>query len=49
MREARELIKNNDDIDFAVTGISCSLGCRSKNGSFRHYNSENQLHNLINK
>ena len=41
MREARELIKNNDDIDFAVTGINCSLGCRS----FRHYNSENQLHN----
>ena len=44
--EARELIKN-DGIDFA--DINCSLGFRYKNGSFRYFNSENELHNLINK
>ena len=31
LREARKLIKNNDDIDFA--DINCSLGFRYKNGS----------------
>ena len=48
-REARELIKNNDDIDFAFADINCSLGFRYKNGSFRYFNRENELHNLINK
>ena len=47
--EARELIKNNDDIDFAFADINCSLGFRYKNGSFRYFSSENELHNLINK
>ena len=45
----RELIKNNDDIDFAFVDINCSLGFRYTNGSFRYFNSENELHNLINK
>ena len=49
LREARELIKNNDDIDFAFANINCSLGFRYKNGSFRYFCSENELHNLINK
>ena len=48
LREARELIKNNDDTDFAFVEINSSLGFRYKNGSFRHFNSENELHNLIN-
>ena len=47
--EARELMKNNDDIDFAFVDINCSLGFRYKNGSFRYFNSENEFHNLINK
>ena len=47
--EARELLKNKDDIDFAFPDINCSLGFRYKNGSFRCFNSENELHNLINK
>ena len=47
--KARELIKNNDDIDFAFADINFSLGFRYKNGSFRYFNSENELHNLINK
>ena len=42
LREARELIKNND-IDFTFAGINCSLGFRYKNGSFRYFNSENEL------
>ena len=49
LREARELIKNNYDIDFAFADINCSLGFRYKSGSFRYFNSESQLHNLINK
>ena len=49
LREARELIKNNDDTDFSFADINCSLGFRYKNGSFRYFNSENELHNLINK
>ena len=49
LREARELIKNNDDIDFTFADINCSLGFRYKNGSFRYFNSENELHNVINK
>ena len=49
-REARELIKKkNDDIDFAFADINCSLGFRYKNSSFRYFNSENELHNLIHK
>ena len=48
LREARKLIKNND-IDFAFQDITCSLGFRYKNGSFRYSNSENEIHNLINK
>ena len=49
LREARELIKNNDYIDFAFADINCSLGFRYKNGSFRYFSSENEFHNLINK
>ena len=49
LREARELIKNNDYIDFAFADINCSLGFRYKNGSFRYFNSENEFHNLTNK
>ena len=49
LREARELIKNNYGIDFAFAYINCSLGFAYKNGSFRYFNSENKLHNLINK
>ena len=47
--EARESVKNNDDIDFAFVEISCSLGFRYKNGSFRYFICENKFHNLINK
>ena len=47
--EARELIKNYDDIDFAFMDINCSLGFKYKNASFRYFNIENELHNLINK
>ena len=46
LREARELMKNNDDIGFAFADISFSLGFRYKNGSLGYFNSENELHNL---
>ena len=49
LREARELIKNNYGVDFAFAYINCSLGFKYKNGSFMYFNSENKLHNLINK
>ena len=48
-RESKELIKKNYDIDFAFADINCFLGFRYKNGSFRHFHSENKLYNLINK
>ena len=48
-RESKELIKKNYDIDFAFADTNCSLGFRYKNGSFRHFHSENELYNLINK
>ena len=46
LREARELMKNNDDIGFAFADISFSLGFRYKNGSLGYFNSENELHNM---
>ena len=49
IRQARELMKNNGNIDFAFADIICSLGFRYKNGSFTYFNSENELHILINK
>ena len=49
LREARELIRNDDDIDFASADINCSLGFSYKNGSFRYFIAENKLYNLINK
>ena len=49
LREDRELIKNKEDIDFAIADINCSLRFRYKNGLFRYFNIENELHNLINK
>ena len=49
LREARKLRKNNNDIDFDFADINCSLEFRYKNGSFRYFNSQNELPNLINK
>ena len=49
LRKAKELMKNNGNTDFAFADIVCSLGFRYKNGSFTYFNSENELHNLINK
>ena len=46
--EARKIKKNND-IDFAFQDVTCSLGFRCENGSFRYSNSESEIHNLINK
>ena len=34
LRKARELVKSNDDIDFAFADINCSLRFRYKNGSY---------------
>ena len=46
LREAGELLKNNDDIDFAFAEFNYSLLFRFP--CIRHFNSENELHNLIN-
>ena len=43
------LIHNNNDTDFTFANINCFLGFRYQHGSFRYINSENKLHNLINK
>ena len=47
--EARKLRKNNNDIDFYFAEINCYLEFRYKNASFRYFNSQNELPNLINK
>ena len=49
LRKAMELIKSNNDIGFAFANINCFLGFRYKNVPFSCFNSENELHNLINK
>ena len=47
LMKASGLIKDNDAIDFVFSDINCSLGVKFNNDSFKYFNSEQELHNII--
>ena len=47
--EARGIVKDIIGINFTFVNINCSLGVRYDNSSFDYFNSEQELHNMINK
>ena len=47
--EARGIVKDVNGINFAFVNINYSLGVRYDNDSFDYFNSEQELHNIINK
>ena len=49
LSEAKEIVKDNNGINFPFVNINCSLGVRYDNGSFDYFNSEQELHNIIDK
>ena len=49
LSEARGIVKDINGIDFAFVNFNCSLGVRYDNGLFDYFNSEQELHNIINK
>ena len=49
LSEAKGIVKDINGINFAFVNINCSLGVRYDNGSFDYFNSEQELHNIINK
>ena len=47
LMKARGLIKDNDSIDFVFSDINCSLGVKFNDDSFKYFNSEQELYNII--
>ena len=47
LMKARGLIKDNDAIDFVFSDINCSLGVKFNDDSFKYFNSEQELYNII--
>ena len=47
--EAKGIVKDINAMNFAFVNINCSLGVRYDNGFFDYFNSEQELHNIINK
>ena len=47
LKTAKGIIKDNPDISYVYTDINCSLGIKSKNGSFKYVNSLNELDSLL--
>ena len=47
LMKARGLIKDNDAIDFVFSDINCSLGVKFNDDSFKYFNSEKELYNII--
>ena len=41
------LIKDNPNVSYVYADINCSLGIKFKNGSFKYFNSLNELHSLL--
>ena len=46
--KAKGLIKDLESINYVFADINCSFGMKFKNGVFKYFNSENELHCLIN-
>ena len=49
LSEAKGIVKDINEINFAYVNINCSLGVRYDNCSFDYFNSEQELHNIVNK
>ena len=49
LSEAKGIVKDINAINFAFADINCSLGLRCNDGSFEYFNSEQELHALIDK
>ena len=49
LTEASGTVKVINAINFAFVNINCSLVVRYDNGSLDYFNSEQELHNIINK
>ena len=49
LNEAKGIVKDINGINFAFVSINYSLGVRYDNGSFDYFNSEQELHNIINR
>ena len=47
LKTAKGIINNNPDISYVYPDINCSLGIKFKNGSFKYFNSLNELHSLL--
>ena len=48
MCKAKELIKRNTNINYIYNDINCSLALRFEDNSFKYFNSEKELHRLLN-
>ena len=47
LKTAKGIIKGNLNISYVYADINCSLGIKFKNGSFKYFNSLNELHSLL--
>ena len=47
LKTANGLMENNCNISFVCAGVNCSLGTKLKNGSFKYFNSLNELLRLF--
>ena len=47
LKTAKGIIKDNPNISNVYADINCSLGIRFKNGSFKYFNSLDELHSLL--
>ena len=47
LKTAKGIIRDNPNISYVCTNINCSLSIKFKNGSFKYFNSLNELHSLL--
>ena len=47
LKTAKGIIKDNPDISYVYLDINCSPGIKFKNGSFKYFNSLNELHSSL--
>ena len=48
LSKAKGLIKGNTNINYVYCDINCSLELRFKDNSFKYFNSDKELHHLLN-
>ena len=47
LKTIKGLIKDNPNVSYVYADINCSLGIKFKNGSFKYFNSLNELLSLL--